>query len=472
MENKELKKYLQTLISQSDNRAKGMTIDINGNPLFKRGIFFELNDIINNFLQKGTDPRIIVMPGLRGTGKTTLLSQLYLSLKENNKLYISIEEAVRRFGVNLWDIIEAYEEIIGKRLEELDEPLIIFLDEIHYDKNWSIFLKTLYDKSKKIIVLATGSSSLLLREQVNADSARRIYFIDIYPVSFSEYMLFKYGKKKINTNNIKKAILSSSNAKQCFEKIKNDEDKIKEYLLGVDKLEIENYVKMGTFPFSLNLKDQNIAINFISQIINKVIYVDIPQFYNFDKETINKIDKILYLLSDTLGVSVNKLSSIIEMNKETLSNVLRSLESSGLILKILANGSHFKQIKKPSKYLFSTPSLRFSYLSSRESIVSINNYKGALLEDVVAMYLSKIVPKYGDNFLTYDVSENGADFILSCGEKKIVIEVGSGQKNCKQILEINKKINPSYGLIISNDELEYIEEYNIVKIPLSYFLLI
>lgn len=470
MKNKELKEYLQTLISQSENRAKGMTMDANGNPLFKRNVFFELNDIVNSFLKKGTDPRIIVMPGLRGTGKTTLLSQLYLSLKENSKLYISIEEAVRRFNVNLWDIIEAYEEIIGKRLEELDEPLIIFLDEIHYDENWSIFLKTLYDKSKKVIVFATGSSSLLLREQVNADSARRTYFIDIHPVSFSEYMLFKYGKKEIDFN-IKEAILSSNNAKQCFERIKNNEDKIKKYLSGVDKLEIENYVKIGTFPFSLNLKNENIAINFISQIINKVIYIDVPQFYNFDKETINKIDKILYLLSDTLGVSVNKLSSIIEMNKETVSSVLRSLESSGLLLKIPANGSHFKQIKKPSKYLFSTPSLRFSYLSSRESVVSISNYKGALLEDVVAMYLNRIIPKYGEYFLTYDVSENGADFILSYGDKKIVIEVGSGQKNCKQILETNKKINPSYGLIISNDELELIEEYNLIKIPLNYFLL-
>ncbi|MDD4737980.1 MAG: hypothetical protein PHF54_01875, partial [Candidatus Pacebacteria bacterium] len=103
MKNKELKEYLQTLISQSENRAKGMTMDANGNPLFKRNVFFELNDIVNSFLKKGTDPRIIVMPGLRGTGKTTLLSQLYLSLKENSKLYISIEEAVKRFNVNLWD---------------------------------------------------------------------------------------------------------------------------------------------------------------------------------------------------------------------------------------------------------------------------------------------------------------------------------------------------------------------------------
>lgn len=69
------------------------------------------------------------MPGLRGTGKTTLLAQLFLSLPNENvtKVYLSVDEAIKRFDVNLWDIIENYEELIGKRIEELDAPLFLFL---------------------------------------------------------------------------------------------------------------------------------------------------------------------------------------------------------------------------------------------------------------------------------------------------------------------------------------------------------
>ena len=43
------------------------------------------------------------------------------------------------------------------------------------------------------------------------------------------------------------------------------------------------------------------------------------------------MDKILYLISDTLGVSVNKLSGTIEIDSETLRLILKSFESSGLI---------------------------------------------------------------------------------------------------------------------------------------------
>ncbi|MDD3386411.1 MAG: hypothetical protein PHU17_02235 [Candidatus Pacebacteria bacterium] len=46
----------------------------------------------------------------------------------------------------------------------------------------------------------------------------------------------------------------------------------------------------------------------------------------------------------------------------------------------------------------------------------------------MTMDVNRIIPKYGESFLAYDFSENGADFILSQGDKKIVIEVGSGQK--------------------------------------------
>ena len=38
--------------------------------------------------------------------------------------------------------------LIGKHIEEFDSPIILFFDEIHYDKNWSTFLKTMYDGSR------------------------------------------------------------------------------------------------------------------------------------------------------------------------------------------------------------------------------------------------------------------------------------------------------------------------------------
>lgn len=475
MKNKELQKYIQSQIVQSPKRLKGLTNDMQGNPLFKRSVFLVLQKYVNDFLKKGNEPRIIVMPGLRGTGKTTLLAQLFLSLPNDNitKLYLSVDEAIKRFDVNLWDIIDNYEELIGKHIEEVDAPLILFLDEIHYDEKWALFLKSMYDKSKKVMIFCTGSAALLLREQINADVARRVFFVDVYPVYFSEYMLFKYKKFPIKGigQTIKDSILYSANAKEVYEKLQKENEKIKKYWLDIDTFEMQRYIKLGTFPFTLRSENEVLALSFVSQIINKVIYTDIPQFYKFENETLNRIDKLLYLISETLGVSATKLSETLEMKPDTLRLILQSLESSGLVLRIPPFGAHFQQVKKPSKYLFATPSLRFSFLSSRDSVGLFENYQGSLFEDIVGMYLNKALPHSGSFSLTYDTSEGGADFIITLGNQKIVMEVGAGNKGYKQIITTALKVSPKYSIIISNNDLEYSEEFNAVKIPLKYFLL-
>lgn len=475
MKNKELQEYLQTQIVQSQKRLKGLTGDAQEKPLFKRSVFLVLKKYATNFIKNWSEPRIIVMPGLRGTGKTTLLAQLFLSLPDENitKLYLSVEEAIKRFDVSLWDIIDNYEELMGKHLEDIDTPLLFFFDEIHYDEKWAIFLKTMYDRSKKIMIFCTGSAALLLREQVNADVARRVHFVDVHPVSFPEYMLFKHDKfpPKGIGQIIKNAILYSENAKEVFDKIKHEESEMKKYWLHIDKFEVQKYVKLGTFPFTLKLENEELALSFVSQIVNKVIYNDIPQFYKFGIETLNRIDKVLFLISETLGVSASKLSKTLDMKPDTLRLVLKSLESSGLIIRIPPHGAHFKQVKKPSKYLYATPSLRLSYLSSRESVGVFDIYQGSLLEDIVGMYLNRTLPQFGEFALTYDVAEGGADFVVSIGMQKIVLEVGAGKKSYKQIIKTKEKIKPKYSLVVSNNELEYSEEYNAVKIPLKCFLL-
>ena len=475
MKSKELQEYIQTQIVQSPKRLKGLTNDMQGKPLFKRSVFLVLQKYVADYLKKGSDPRIIVMPGLRGTGKTTLLAQLFLSLPNENitKLYLSVEESIKRFDVNLWDIMENYEVLIGKYIEEIDEPLILFLDEIHYDEKWALFLKSMYDKSQKVMIFCTGSSALLLREQINADVARRVHFVDVYPVCFSEYMLFKYGKFPIKGmgQTVKDAILYSTSAKEVYEKLQKENDKVKKYWLDIDTFEMQRYIKLGTFPFTLKSENEVLAVSFVSQIINKVVHTDIPQFYKFENETLNRIDKILYLISETLGVSVAKLSETLEMKPDTLRLILKSLESSGLILRIAPYGAHFRQVKKPSKYLFATPSLRFSYLSSRESTGIFENYQGSLFEDITGMYLNRVLPSFGDFSLTYDVSKGGADFIVTLGNQKVVIEVGAGKKGYKQIMATAQKVSPKYSIVISSNDLEYSEEHNAVKIPLNYFLL-
>ncbi|CEG11732.1 hypothetical protein MSIBF_A1660018 [groundwater metagenome] len=76
----------------------------------------------------------------------------------------------------------------------------------------------------------------------------------------------------------------------------------------------------------------------------------------------------------------------------------------------------------------------------------------------------------------YDSSSGGADFVLKADNKKIIFEIGFGDKNevIKQIKTTAKNINGfDYGIIISggSSDIEMIED-KIIKVPLKLFLAI
>ncbi len=476
MINQEIVKYLQTHTAQSAKRLEGYAKDAQGHSLFKRNVYLVLEKYINAFREGNADPRVIIMPGLRGTGKTTLLAQLFLNLPAHglNKIYISVDEVIKRFDINLWDLLDHYEEILGYHLEDLKEPLILFFDEVHYDPKWASFLKGIYDRTKKVMVVCTGSAALLLREQMNADIARRAIFVDVNPVNFTEYLLLKDHKHPVKglAAELKETLLFSNDARQVYAGFKKQEEHTREYWKDITPLEIQRFVKLGTFPFTIHFDNESLAIDYIGQMINKVAYTDIPQFSSFDFETLNKIEKILYLLSSDVGMSVAHLSDTIATKSNLVHAILDALVKAGLLIRVLPYGGHFKQVRKPSKYLFATPALRYYFLSSRDSVGVFSNYQGFLFEDIAGMYLNKILEKSGASSLTYDVSEGGADFIVTHGEKKIVMEVGVGEKNIKQVVQTMNKIQGSFGIVFHSGKLDLNEKNNIVSIPWNYFLLI
>ena len=106
------------------------------------------------------------------------------------------------------------------------------------------------------------------------------------------------------------------------------------------------------------------------------------------------------------------------------------------------------------------------------NIISNENAKGKLTEDLVGMYLHRLAYKHPSSSITYDNAAGGADFILTLGGRKLVIEVGAGSKDYRQVTNTMKKVVADYGLVISDDSLTHSKEVNAVKIPLSLFLLI
>jgi len=175
-----LKTYLEKRIQYTEKLALKYTTDDNNKPLPKRHIFSRIKNYIDNFLEKNEKiNRLIIMPGLRGTGKTTLLYQLYLYLirKKNitreRILFISVDD-LKSLNYDLRSCIEIYEsKILFEDLVNSKEPVFLLLDEVNHDPNWALTLKVIYDEYPNIFIIATGSSALELEKETNADLARR-----------------------------------------------------------------------------------------------------------------------------------------------------------------------------------------------------------------------------------------------------------------------------------------------------------
>lgn len=467
--------YLQNQLSQSSSRLKGCTIDQEGKEFFRRSAALVIDKYIRDFTKKGVEPRWVAIPGLRGVGKTTMLAQIYTVLKceNNHKLYISLDEVRNVLNVSLAEVLEVYEEILGSVFEQLKSEVYLFIDEIHYDPEWSSVLKTIYDRTKKAFIICTGSSALSI--QGNPDVSRRIVLQKLYPTSFTEYQLLKNRRLPLKglAESIRSALFQAENANEVYQNLSALEQKVNQYWINIDRLELERYLNYGTIPFTLQYQNNEALIyQQINQTLNNIVYKDLPLFSKFDSSTISQILQILYTIASQDVTSVNKIASIFKISPITLAEILNVLSKCEVLFRVLPYGTHIGQVKKPSKYLFVSPAYRSVFFNLVGSTQDFNYYKGKLLEDTVGLYLYRIFQDKINTSVTYDSSEKGADFIVKINEKIIPIEVGYGNKDFKQVEKTLTLTKGQYGLSISPAPLMLNEKKTAILVPLKFFLLI
>ena len=441
----------------------------------QRSCFLVLDQYLNRYIRKKSiNDRLILLYGLRGTGKTTLLSQIYhsISIAPNRKLFLSVDEIVGVLGADLKDVLSVYEEILGNSFEALPHPVFLFLDEVHFDSKWSLVLKTIYDRSQNVFIFATGSSALSL--QTSPDLERRAKSIKLYPMNFTEYMKVRYDKfeEKGLSKEIREVLFFSGSASEVYDGLKCVESLTKRYWSTIQKKEVDIYMNYGTLPFTLTSQSESLVYDQIKKILDRVVHIDISHIKEFSPEIILKIPSILYALASSDQTSLTNLSNTTNISRPTLASVLETLEMTETIWRLQSYGSHHHQIRKPSKYLFTSPAFRSMYFNMIESIASHGKYKGMLFEDVVGLTLRRFFSEKPDTSITYDVSSGGADFIIRCGKNTLVVEAGYGVKTIKQVVQTMKRVPASYGIVVSQNQLTCYTDENIVHVPFSYFLLI
>src|SRR3989338_2421338 len=475
----EILKYVQNQLVQAPFRLKSYTQDEQGKKYPQRHIYIKIDKYLRDFLHSpNARERWVIIPGLRGVGKTSILAQLISNHSqesgERRMLYISLDEVVNVLGSSLKDVLVAYEKILGESFERLTRPVFIFIDEAQYDPKWASVLKSVYDRSNKVFIACSGSSAVSL--QTNPDVIRRAVFQKLFPTSFPEFLMIRDGKfpTKDLKKNIKEALFNAESAKDAYDKLKSIEQNVLSVWASIDRHHIDEYLKIGTLPFAIRVRDEARVYQTITLLLDKVINQDVQSLGRFDAKTLSHIKRVLFLLAESDMVSLQKLATTLETSVNTVANILEILEQAELLIRVMPYGSNTKKVRKPSKYHFMSSAMRSAFLSVAGNEQIFASQKGRLMEDIVAMTLYREFVANSRGSLNYDSVKSGADFILTIAERNIIpIEVGIGEKTGTQVRNTMKKIGSAkYGVVICRNNLALLEDANVVKVPLDFFLLI
>lgn len=475
----EILKYVQNQLVQAPFRLKQYTQDDQGKKYPQRHIYIKIDKYLRDFLHSpNARERWVIIPGLRGVGKTTILAQLFSNhiqeSGERRMLYISLDEVVNVLGSSLKDVLVAYEKILGESFEKLTKPVFIFVDEAQYDPKWASVLKSVYDRSNKVFIACSGSSAVSL--QTNPDVIRRAVFQKLFPTSFPEFLMIRDGKfpTKDLKKNIKEALFNAESAKDAYDKLKSIEQNVLNVWASIDRHRIDEYLKIGTLPFAIRIRDEARVYQTITLLLDKVINQDVQSLGRFDAKTLSHIKRVLFLLAEADAVSLQKLATTLETTVNTIVNILEVLEQAELLIRIMPYGANTKKVRKPSKYQFMSSAMRSAFLSVAGNEQVFAGQKGRLMEDIVAMTLYREFVANSRGSLNYDSAKAGADFILTIAEKNIIpIEVGMGDKTGTQVRNTMKKVGSAkYGVVVCRNTLALLKDANVVKVPLDFFLLI
>ena len=259
---------------------------------------------------------------------------------------------------------------------------------------------------------------------------------------------------------IRQAVYFSSNAEEVYNNLLPLQALVNQYWSKINKADIKTYLSYGTLPFSFVMPNEPAVYDSISLLLDKIIKQDLPMLGNFDSNTLGVVKRIIFAIAENDITSLNALEERFKINRLTIANIFDALEKAELLIKIPAYGSNMTIAKKANKYLFMSPAIRMSffYFTGQESTYLTR--QGKLLEDSIGSHLYREFILRGQGAIRYDSEQGGADFILQIlNNKQIIIEVGMGDKDKKQIINSMKKINSDYNLILSSSELKIDKEY-------------
>lgn len=365
---------------------------------FKRYLYSQIN----------WNARLIGIKGPRGVGKTTMLLQHILENYEDidRTLYASLDD-LWFASHSLMDLVEwAYQHGIMR----------LYLDEVHRYDQWSLSLKNIYDNYPNMSIVYT-SSSLLIMDNAKIDLSRRQTVYTLCGMSLREFLSYE-------------GILTF-NAIPIDDLLHNH---VRHALRITEAIKIiplfEAYLQHGYYPFYRESIED--FPGRLRETVTVVIENDLPSVEKVSFETIQKVKRLLMIISERVPFEPNmsELWRQLATNNELGLRMLYALDKAQILGLLTSKTKNYKYLSKPDKVFLGNTNL-MHVLCTR---VDKGNERETFFHNQLNVVTDVKYPKQGD-FLIAD---------------KYLFEVGGHNKSFDQIKDV-----PNSFLAIDDTEIGY-----------------
>lgn len=371
-------------------------------------------------------PLIKVITGMRRSGKSTLLDLFEQHLQEQG---ITAENIIHlNFEWMSLDTIQNYRQLYQLLKEKMQGSGIFYLllDEIQQIEQWEKAINSLFAEGGCDIYV-TGSNAKMLSSEISTLLSGRYVEIQVFPLSFKEYLDFQPdGKKDIEAA-------------------------------------FQQYLHFGGMPVIPGLPQQpEIIKTVLSGIYDTVLMKDIVQRNQVRDPAL--LEDIVHFLADNIGnpISTSKVSGYLtskgrKTSAITIDNYLRMLEEAFIFYRARRFDIKGKlYLKTLDKFYIVDNGLRNSLLGFRTG-----DY-GHILENVVYLELLRRDYEVGVGKL----GNLEVDFVATKPEEKIYYQVSASvldEKTLQRELTPLQKIPDQYEKVLLTMDKTYIKDYEGVR---------
>lgn len=303
----------------------------------------KLANLISDYLQQ---KKVLVVIGARQVGKTTLLESF---CKDKNTLKLNCDDTDDAMSIT------------GRSSTELAHMLspyeFVFIDEAQRVKDIGLTLKMIGDLKLNTQVVATGSSSLDLANDIKEAATGRLLEFNLFPFSLSELAAHSSWKDE-------RRLLSQRMVYGLYPNVVKNPAKVKRTL---------------------------------KTIVDSYLYKDVFAYRGLKKPDV--LQKLVKALALQIGseVSYNELSNLLGVDKETVENYINLLEKCYVVFRLDSFSRNMRnEIKRGKKVYFYDNGVRNAILSNFAPL-ELRNDCGELWEN---MMVSERVKRnaYTDSF--------------------------------------------------------------------------